>query len=148
MQPHRFRKTDGLAHQSLQPGPEGEVLPFNLLRRSFANRMLFRLKMTTVHVCTISIDMPNAQRGEPCFSWEEDVVRMGSQHVGYETSRAMVNGMPEPPLLGFLPHNTPQLIDFCFFHWLDLNHELSWIDGLDGRVIDVRELRRFFLMLQ
>jgi hypothetical protein len=60
----------------------------------------------------------------------------------------MVNGVPEPPLLGFLPHKTPHLIDFCFFHWLDLNNDLSRIDMLDDRVIDVLELMLFFLILQ
>jgi hypothetical protein len=60
----------------------------------------------------------------------------------------MVNGMPEPPLLGFLPHNTPHFIDFGFFHLLDLNNDLSRIDVLDDRVIDVLELMLFFLILQ
>jgi hypothetical protein len=60
----------------------------------------------------------------------------------------MVNGMPEPPLLGFLPHKTPHLIDFGFFHLLDLNNDLSRIDVLDDRVIDVLELMLFFLILQ
>jgi hypothetical protein len=60
----------------------------------------------------------------------------------------MVNGMPEPPLLGFLPHKTPHLIDFCFFHLLDRNNDLSWIDVLDYCVIDVLELMLFFLILQ
>lgn len=60
----------------------------------------------------------------------------------------MVNGMPEPPLLGFLPHKTPHLIDFCFFHVLELNNDVAWIAVVDGRVIDVLELLLFFLILQ
>jgi hypothetical protein len=60
VQPHRFGKTDGLSHAALQPGPQGEMCPFNLLRMDFANGMLCWLKMTTVHVCTIGIEMMNA----------------------------------------------------------------------------------------
>jgi hypothetical protein len=63
MQPHRFGKTDGLAHEALQPGPQGEMFPFNLLRLGFANGMFGGLEMTIVHVCTIGIEMMNAQRG-------------------------------------------------------------------------------------
>jgi hypothetical protein len=56
----------------------------------------------------------------------------------------MVNRMPEPSLLGFLPNNTPHFIDFCFFHLVDLNNDLTWIDVLNGRGIDVLELLLFF----
>jgi hypothetical protein len=36
------------------------MFPFNLLRMYFANGMLFRLKMTIVHVCTIGIETTDA----------------------------------------------------------------------------------------
>jgi hypothetical protein len=56
----------------------------------------------------------------------------------------MVNRMPEPSLLGFLPNKTPHFIDFCFFHLVDLTNDLTWIDVLNGRGIDVLELILFF----
>jgi hypothetical protein len=104
--------------------------------------------MTTVHICPISIEMPNAQRCSQYLELSEDIVLMCAQHVGQDHSSSMVNGMPEPPLLRFLPHKTPYLIDFGFFHVRDLNHDLSRIDVLDDRVIDGLELMLFFLMLQ
>ncbi len=64
---HRFGKTDGLAHEALQPGPEREVFPFNFLRLPFANGMVFWSEVTIVHVCTIGIEMLNAQRCQQCF---------------------------------------------------------------------------------
>jgi hypothetical protein len=60
----------------------------------------------------------------------------------------VINGMPEPSLWGFLPNDTPHLIDCCFFHLLDLNTPLAWIHGLDGQIVDVLERRLFFLTLQ
>jgi len=60
----------------------------------------------------------------------------------------MINGMPEPSLLGFLPNNTPHVIDFCFFHLVDLNNDLTWIDVLNGRGIDGLALILFLLILQ
>jgi len=56
----------------------------------------------------------------------------------------MINGMPEPSLLGFLPNETPHRIDLRFLHWLDLNANLAWIHVVDGQIVDVLELRRFF----
>jgi hypothetical protein len=73
---------------------------------------------------------------------------MGPQYIRSDHSRAVINGMPEPSLLGFLPNDTPHLIDFGFFHGLDLNTNLAWIHVLDCQIIDVLELRRFFLTLQ
>jgi len=56
--------------------------------------------------------------------------------------------MPEPSLLGFLPNDTPHLINFCFFHLPDLNTHLACIHVLDGQIVNVLELRLFFLTLQ
>jgi len=60
----------------------------------------------------------------------------------------VINGMPEPSLLGFLPNDTPHLINFCFFHLPDLNTHLACIHVLDGQIVNVLELRLFFLTLQ
>jgi hypothetical protein len=60
----------------------------------------------------------------------------------------MVNGMPEPSLLAFLPNETPHLIDLRFVHWLDLNTDLARIHVLDCQIVDGLELRRFFVTLQ
>jgi hypothetical protein len=60
----------------------------------------------------------------------------------------MINGMPEPSLLAFLPNEILHLIDFRFFHSMDLNTDLAWIPVLDGLFVDVLELMPFFLTLQ
>jgi hypothetical protein len=67
MQLHRFGETDGRSHEALQPGPEREVFPFNLLRLYFANGLLFWIEVTIVHVCTIRREMVNSQRCQQCF---------------------------------------------------------------------------------
>jgi hypothetical protein len=65
MEQHRLGKTDGLAHEPLQSGPEGEMFPLNLLRLCFANRMLFGPQITMVHLRTTSVELTHAERGEP-----------------------------------------------------------------------------------
>jgi hypothetical protein len=60
----------------------------------------------------------------------------------------MVNGLPEPSVLGCLLKNTPQFIDSCVSYLVDLNDHLSWIDALKCCGIDVLELRCVILMRQ
>jgi hypothetical protein len=60
----------------------------------------------------------------------------------------VIKGMPAPSLLGFLPNDTPYLIDFCCFHLPDRNTPLAWLHVLDGPIVDVLELRLVFLTLQ
>ena len=60
MQQHRFGQTDSLSYQPLQPDPEGEMFPFNLLHLYFANGMLFGLEIAIVHICPLGIETTNA----------------------------------------------------------------------------------------
>jgi hypothetical protein len=60
----------------------------------------------------------------------------------------MVNRMPEPSLWSFLPHNTPQFVNFRFFHAGDFDADLTWRHALKRDVVDVLTRRRFFLTLQ
>jgi hypothetical protein len=56
--------------------------------------------------------------------------------------------MPKPSLLGFLSNKTPHFVDFYFFHFMDRNDDLAWIQMLDDLTVDMLELRLFFLTLQ
>jgi hypothetical protein len=69
---------------------------------------------------------------------------MCPQHIGYYHASAVINGMPEPSLVGFLPNKTPHFINFHFFHLVDLNDDLSWIHMLNGWIVHVLELMLFF----
>lgn len=59
----------------------------------------------------------------------------------------MIPGMPEPSLLGFLPNETPHLIDLRFCDVMDLNTDLARILVVDGPIVDVVEPRLCFLTL-
>jgi hypothetical protein len=69
---------------------------------------------------------------------------MCPQQIGYDPSRAMIHGMPEPSLLGFLPNHTPSFINFHFCHLGDRNDDRSWFPMEDGWIVEVLELRLFF----
>jgi hypothetical protein len=57
MPPQRFGKTAGLAHAALQPGPEREMCPCNLLRLYWANGLWFGIEVTSVDVGPIGIEV-------------------------------------------------------------------------------------------
>jgi hypothetical protein len=70
---------------------------------------------------------------------------MGPQPIGYDHSRAMIQGMPKPSLWGLLPNNTPHFIHVPCVHVVDRHDALAWIPRLDGWMVEVLELRRFFV---
>ena len=72
---------------------------------------------------------------------------MCSSHLGEYHARAMIKGRPEPSWLGFLPHQTPHVVDCCFFGLMDLNDGLTWIPLVNDWELEVLKLRRFFLTL-
>ena len=72
---------------------------------------------------------------------------MCSSHLGSYHARAMINGMPEPSKLSFLPHKTPHVVDCCFFGLLDRNAGLTWIPLVDDWESEGLKLRRFFVTL-
>jgi hypothetical protein len=57
--------TDGLTHEPLPSGPEGEMFPLHLLRLCFCHRMLFGPQITMGQLRTISVELTHAARGEP-----------------------------------------------------------------------------------
>ena len=63
-------------------------------------------------------------------------------------SSSIVNGMPEPALLGLLSNKTPHFVDFSFFHFVDFDDDLVWVQALDRYLVDVLELQRFSLTPQ
>jgi hypothetical protein len=69
---------------------------------------------------------------------------MCPQDLRSDDASLMINGMPEPALVAFLPNETPHLIALRFFPWLDLTTDRARSPVLDGQIVDVLELRRLF----
>jgi hypothetical protein len=69
---------------------------------------------------------------------------MGSQHLGEYLAGSMINRLPTPALLGFLLNNTPHVINFRFFHFLNLHDDRMGLYLLDCQIGDGSNLRRFF----
>jgi len=132
MPQHGFGNTDGLTYEPFQPCAEGEMFPFNCLRRGFADGMLYGFEMTIIHICPIRIEMLNAQWGSQRFSLSEAIVLMVPHHIRHYEARAMINGMPEPSLWRVLLDNAPHFVTCCCFHFLDLHDDFIGLHLLDG----------------
>jgi hypothetical protein len=112
MPQHRFGKTDRLAHEPFQPCSEGEMGPFNLVRRWFAHDMMCGLEMTSIPVCTIGVAMTHTQWGSQRFYLSADGILLGPPYRRHYHARAMSHGRPEPALVRVLPNNAPHFINF------------------------------------
>jgi hypothetical protein len=60
----RFGKTDRTTHEPLDPRPQIDVLAFDLLRMSFANRVLRGIEMTLIGAPSIGIEAGDVKRGQ------------------------------------------------------------------------------------
>ena len=62
-----FRETNRFSHSSFNACPQGEVLPFNLLRIGFTHRMLFRGQVAFVDPPVVWVESVNAKRFQEFF---------------------------------------------------------------------------------
>jgi hypothetical protein len=65
----RPRKAQALPRQSLQPGPEGEVLALNLLQVAFAHGVLFRREMAPVGAPFVRVVVGDTKGIQECFEF-------------------------------------------------------------------------------
>ena len=108
----RFGKTDRATHEPLDPRTQIDVLAFDLLRMGFAHRVLRGIEMTLVGAPSISIESGDVKRGQELLPLEKHVILPSPKDICQHGPTVMINGMPEPPRLGFLADLTPHLIEF------------------------------------
>src|SRR5262245_5572452 len=98
----RLRKTDGAAHQPLDPRPQGDVLALDSLHVFLPNDVLLRVHMTLIGppaVCVVSSDTKRLQQG---LQAEKNLVLTPTEHRGQDLPCVMVDGVPEPAWIRFL----------------------------------------------
>jgi hypothetical protein len=124
------------------------MLAFDLLRMGFAHRVLRGIAIALVGTPAIGVKAGDAKRFEQGFQLQKHRILTPAKDIGQDFSRVVIDRMPEPALLRFLPNDTPHLINFCFFHFVDLYEDLAWIHVLEGPIVDMLPLRLFFLIRQ
>jgi hypothetical protein len=108
----RFGKTDRATHEPLDPCTQIDVLAFDLLRMGFANRVLRGIEMTLVGAPAIGIEAGDVKGCQELLQLERHLILPSPKDIRQHGPTVMINGMPEPPRLGFLADITPHLIEF------------------------------------
>ena len=114
----------------------------------FDQRSVVLIEVAIVHLCPIGIELVSSQRCQEGFEREDAFLLRAPPDIREDDASWMINGMPEPSLLAFRLHDTPQLIALRFCHWLDLNTDLARLQVWDGQIVAVLELRRFLFTRQ
>ena len=107
----RFGKADRAAHQTLNAGPQIDVLAFDLLRVLFAHDVVLGIDMSLVGTPPIRVKPRDPKRLQQRLPLQKGRILPSPKDVGKHLPTVMIDGMPQPPRLGFLPHVTPHLIE-------------------------------------
>src|SRR4029450_13169732 len=86
------------------------MLPLDLLRISFAWGMLFRIEVTRVGTPIIGIILCDPKRFEQSFQLQKHRILTPAKDIGQDLSRVVIDRMPEPAWVAFVPDKRPHLI--------------------------------------
>src|SRR4030095_11165066 len=112
-------KADRLTHEAFDPGAQRQVFTLDLLRVALARLVFIRIEMTRVRAPIVRIIPRDAKRFQQRLELEKYLIFAAPQDVRQHVTTAVINRVPEPPRLSFLPHIGPHLIDFRFLNSLD-----------------------------
>ena len=109
--------------------------------------------MSLVSPPPIRVKPRDPKRLEQCLQLQKDGILASPKDVGQHVSTVMIDRVPSPVWLRFLPHVTPHFIELRgqsatlgeLVRAADLNLHLLWRQGLQHRLIHLVELRRLFL---
>ena len=107
----RFGKADRAAHQTLNAGPQIDVLAFDLLCVLFAHDVLLGIDMSLVGTPPIRVKPRDPKRLQEGFELQKNGILSPAKDVRQHGSTGVIDGMPQPPRLCFLPHITPHLVE-------------------------------------
>ena len=75
-----------------------------------ADHVLLRGEMPFVGTPSVRVKPCDVQRRQELLPLEQHVILPSSKDIGSHGATVVINGMPQPPRLGFLAHKTPHLI--------------------------------------
>jgi hypothetical protein len=110
---HLFRlgKAKGATHESLNPGPEIDVLALDFLRILLAHVVLLGIDMPLVGSPSVRVKLRDAKGLQELLQLEEDGVFASSEHIRQHLPGVMIYGVPEPSRMRFRLHKTPHFVE-------------------------------------
>jgi hypothetical protein len=99
----RLGKAYCATDESFNPGPQVDVLAFDLLCMGFANRVLLRSDVSLVGPPPIRVKPCDPKRLEQRFELQKDGILPPPKDIRQHRPTGVIDGMPQPPRLRFLP---------------------------------------------
>lgn len=139
----RWGKADCLAGQTLDPGPQRQMLALDLLRVPLAWMVLVGAEMTGRGPPIIRVIACDPQGLSQGLQLQKRLVLTRTQDVRQDLPRAVINRMPQPSLRFLLPHAGPHLIAFRFVRTADNHVHVARVQRIEQGVVDGGECRPF-----
>jgi hypothetical protein len=148
----RLRKANRATDEPFDPGPEIDVLAFDLLRVLFADHVLCRVEMSLVRPPPIRIKPCDPKRLQEGLQLEKHLILPSSKDIRQYAPTVMIDRVPQPPRRRFLPHETPHLIQLRrqpatprqLVSATDFHLHVFWAQVLHDRLIHLLERRFLF----
>src|SRR6266567_7445157 len=86
------------------------MLALNFLRVAFAWAMHVGIQMPGVGAPMISVVAGQPEGLEQCFELQKDLVFAAPKDVGQDLACVVIDGMPEPAWIAFVPDKRPHFI--------------------------------------
>jgi hypothetical protein len=102
----RFGKANGAPCEPLDPGLQVEVFALDFLRVLLANVRLLWGDVPLVRAPPIGVKAGNTKRLQQRLQLQKDRILASPKNVGQHGLTVMIDRMPQPPRLRFLPSNS------------------------------------------
>jgi hypothetical protein len=107
----RFGKANCAAYEPLDPSPQINVFALDGLRVLFTDDVLLRDEMPLVRPPSIGVKARDTKRLKQLFELQKDRISPSAKDVRQHGPTGVIDGMPQPPWLRFLPDITPHLVE-------------------------------------
>src|SRR6266849_8197487 len=103
------------------------MLALNFLRVAFAWAMHVGIQMPGVGAPMIRVVAGQPEGLEQRFELQKDLVCAATKDICQDLSCAVIDGMPQPAWVAFVPDKRPHLIYLCFTSALYVPGYLVWV---------------------
>src|SRR5215470_2671265 len=121
------------------------MLALDFLRVPLAWSVLFRLEVTRVGAPVIGIILCNPKGVEQGFQLQKHRILPPPKDIGQDFSRVVIDRMPEPAWVPFVPDKRPHLIHLRFASLRNIHGNVLWVQRAEQRGVH-RLQGRFFLL--
>jgi hypothetical protein len=115
------------------------MLALDLLGVDFTHRVGRSGEVTLVHPGGIRVEVHETKRLEEFSQFDKDFIRSTPEYIGQDDPSQMINGMPQPALVGFAPDKTPHLIDLRGRYSAHLDRNRFGATPVHDALVDLRK---------